>query len=245
VGRDPSRHQVPASRGAPRCRSVALSGADKEKTAVGPRVVAPDSACHAGGRFESRRSRQNPCKSACCVVGSDARSWPTARTLLKRRRNSQKRPEMRSRDDFKPIQAEFELAATAACDYTRRPEVTGPRDPPSRAFDSAHRRRQMSPPPSRGGRRVAARRARTTRVSLGFRAMSCTFPLAARLVAGTASRPRRATAPSGSTETAAKPAAGEPDESPADPDHRKSPITRAFSVAGLLAGVSSAILRRG
>jgi hypothetical protein len=32
---------------------------------------------------------------------------------------------MRSRDgDFKPIQAEFKLAATAACDYTRRPEVT-------------------------------------------------------------------------------------------------------------------------
>src|SRR5687768_6154356 len=28
-------------------------------------------------------------------------------------------------DHFKPIQAEFKLAATAACDYTRRPEVTG------------------------------------------------------------------------------------------------------------------------
>ena len=35
MGRDPSRHQAPASRVAPRCRFVALSGADKEKTAGG------------------------------------------------------------------------------------------------------------------------------------------------------------------------------------------------------------------
>jgi hypothetical protein len=27
-------------------------------------------------------------------------------------------------DDFKPIQAEFRLAARAVCDYTKRPEVT-------------------------------------------------------------------------------------------------------------------------
>jgi hypothetical protein len=27
-------------------------------------------------------------------------------------------------DDFKPIQAEFRLTAKAACDYTKRPEVT-------------------------------------------------------------------------------------------------------------------------
>jgi hypothetical protein len=34
---------------------------------------------------------------------------------------------MRSRGDhFKPIQAEFRLTAEAACDYTKRPEVTLP-----------------------------------------------------------------------------------------------------------------------
>ena len=34
----------------------------------------PCAACHAGGRgFESRRSRKTPCKSACGVVGSDAK----------------------------------------------------------------------------------------------------------------------------------------------------------------------------
>jgi hypothetical protein len=61
----------------------------------------------------------------------------------------------------------------------------------------------------------------------------CRVLPAERLVAGTARRPRRATAPSGSTETAVKPAAGEPDESPANRVHRKSPVSRAFSVAGL------------
>jgi hypothetical protein len=50
------------------------------------------------------------------------------RLFSKRRRNRQKRPEMRSRgDDFKPIQAEFRLTAKAACDYTKWPEVKGPR----------------------------------------------------------------------------------------------------------------------
>jgi hypothetical protein len=39
-------------------------------------------ACHAGGRgFESRRSRKKSCKSACCVVGSDAGIGPTTRTF--------------------------------------------------------------------------------------------------------------------------------------------------------------------
>jgi hypothetical protein len=43
----------------------------------------------------------------------------------KRCRKRQKRPEMRSQsDDFKPIQAEFRPATKAACDYTKRPEVT-------------------------------------------------------------------------------------------------------------------------
>jgi hypothetical protein len=52
------------------------------------------------------------------------------------------------------------------------------------------------------------------------------------LPAGPARR-RRATAPGGSTETAVSPPRGEPDESPANRRHRKSPVSRAFSVAGL------------
>jgi hypothetical protein len=53
-------------------------------------------------------------------------NWHRLHTLFsKRRRNSQKRPEMRSRGgDFKPNQAEFRLTAKAARDYTKRPEVT-------------------------------------------------------------------------------------------------------------------------
>lgn len=43
----------------------------------------------------------------------------------------------------------------------------------------------------------------------------------------------RAIAPSGSTETAVSPPWGEPDESPAHRVNRKSPVSRAFSVAGL------------
>jgi hypothetical protein len=47
-----------------------------------PGVVAPDAACHAGGRgFESRRSRKNTCKLACSVVGLDAGFRPTTQTL--------------------------------------------------------------------------------------------------------------------------------------------------------------------
>ena len=46
-------------------------------------VVMPEAACHAGGRgFESRRSRKTPCKSACGVVGSDARFGLTTQTFL-------------------------------------------------------------------------------------------------------------------------------------------------------------------
>ena len=45
--------------------------------------------------------------------------------------------------------------------------------------------------------------------------------------------PARASAPSGSTETASGPPRGEPDEPLANRVHRKSPVTRAFSVAGL------------
>jgi hypothetical protein len=56
-----------------------------------PGVVAPDSACHAGGRgFESRRSRKNPCKSPSCVVGLDARSRPTTQLSLKATRKRSK-----------------------------------------------------------------------------------------------------------------------------------------------------------
>ena len=51
----------------------------------------------------------------------------------KRRRKRRKRPEMRSRsDDFKPIQAEFRPATKAACDYTKRPEVTAAANAPLR-----------------------------------------------------------------------------------------------------------------
>jgi hypothetical protein len=42
-------------------------------------------------------------------------------------RNSSKRPDTGpGRLDFKPIHAEFTRATTAACDYTKRPEVTAP-----------------------------------------------------------------------------------------------------------------------
>ena len=51
-------------------------------------------ACHAGGRgFESRRSRNNPCKTACCVVRLDVRSRPTTHTFSQRDPKRAKRPE--------------------------------------------------------------------------------------------------------------------------------------------------------
>jgi hypothetical protein len=60
--------------------------------------------CHAGGRgFESRRSRKNPCKSAYCVVGLDARSAPTTHTLLEVTAKQAKTPENRfGSNDFRP-----------------------------------------------------------------------------------------------------------------------------------------------
>jgi len=47
-----------------------------------PRADAARPPCDAGGRgFESRRSRKRPCKSPCCVVGSDARFVPSTQVF--------------------------------------------------------------------------------------------------------------------------------------------------------------------
>jgi hypothetical protein len=68
-------------------------------------VVTSEPARHAGGRgFESRRSRQNPAKQACCVVGSDARSWPTTRTFSREPAKRFKTAQRGSApSDFRPI----------------------------------------------------------------------------------------------------------------------------------------------
>src|SRR5438105_4560384 len=82
-------HDVPANRALPGLR-------------VEDRVC-PFVACHAGGRgFESRRSRKNPCKPACCVVSLDAKSAPTTHNFLDATTKRPKRPDMRWRgDEFK------------------------------------------------------------------------------------------------------------------------------------------------
>jgi hypothetical protein len=116
----------PVTAGSPAEEMPALAGNSRSEPVV---AVGPVPVCHAGGRgFESRCSRKTPCKLACCVVRRDARSAPNTHCFSKRRRDGRKRAEMRSRDDdFKPIAAELMLTAKAACDYTKRPEVTAAR----------------------------------------------------------------------------------------------------------------------
>jgi hypothetical protein len=85
-----------------------------------PGVVAPDSACHAGGRgFESRRSRKSPCKPPSCVVRLDGESRPTTQTSSRRqpKRAKTARNPRRGRD-FEPFPAEVGPVTKAACNYT-------------------------------------------------------------------------------------------------------------------------------
>jgi len=78
-------------------------------------------ACHAGGRgFESRRSRKNPCKSACSVVALDDDFGATTHTFeghdSKEAKTARNPPEG---DEFKPNSVDLRSATKTAFDYTK------------------------------------------------------------------------------------------------------------------------------